>query len=267
MKVIVYGAKGSISYSNGSEFGGNTSCMTVESCGEELVVDAGSGLYAYQKKIETGKSSQKPVNILVSHLHLDHIIGLGMFSPAWSGRKVNIYTIKRGSKPLREQVLGIFSPPYWPKSMMGLANVDVFEIFPDVSFQVGVFQVTPFLASHPDETISFHITDGKKLFVHLLDSEYESTNPIDYEASNVYYKNADLVVFDACYLPVDYHKFVGFGHSTVKHGVELARKWGVKHMMFSHFSQNYSDEEIKSLVSYFDGEGFCLARDGMELEI
>ena len=266
MKIVVYGAKGSIPYSNGSEFGGNTSCMTVESGGEELVVDAGSGLYTYQKKF--GKdSSQSAVNILISHLHLDHIIGLGMFAPAWNGRKVNIYTISRGDRPLREQVLGIFSPPNWPKNMLKLANVDIVEIFPDAPFRLGVFMVTPFLASHPDGTVSFHITDGKKHFVHLLDSEYESTNPIDYKSTNVYYKNADLVVFDACYMPVDYHKFVGFGHSTVKHGVELAKKWGVKHMMFSHFAQNYSDKELLSLANYFDGDGFSLARDGMELEI
>ena len=267
MKIKVYGAKGSIPYSNGSEFGGNTSCITIESSKTELVVDAGSGLYAYQRKLTASGAGVHEVNILLSHLHLDHIIGLGMFAPAWSGCKVNIYTISRDDRPIKEQVLGIFSPPNWPKDMMKLANVEVVEIYPDVSFQIGVFKVTPFLASHPDDTISFHVTDGKKDFVHLLDSEYESTNPIDYKATNVYYKNADLVVFDACYLPVDYHKFVGFGHSTVKHGVELAKKWGVKHMMFSHFAQNYSDDELKSMADYFDGEGFSLARDGLEFEI
>ena len=272
MKIFVYGSRGSIPFASfKTKFGGNTSCMTIKSEEEELVFDAGSGLYAYQKKLRMlGGGNVKelpPINILISHLHLDHIIGLGMFTPAWAGADVKLYTISRGTKPLKEQVLGIFEPPYWPKVMKDLKNVEVVEITPDVSFEIGVFTVTPFLASHPDATISFYVTDGKKNFVHLLDSEYNSASYKDFASHRKYLENADLVVFDACYLPDDYPKFTGWGHSTVQHGVEIAKRWGVKLMMFSHFAQHYSDDELRSLNRYFDGKEFILARDGLEFEI
>ena len=272
MKICVYGSRGSIPFSNfGTKFGGNTSCMTIKTGEEELVFDAGSGLFAFQEKLRMqggGKfTGMRPVNILISHLHLDHIIGLGMFAPAWAGVDVKLYTIRRGQTPMKEQVLGIFAPPYWPKTMKDLKNVEVIEVKPEIPFEVGVFTVTPFLASHPDATISFHVTDGKKNFVHLLDSEYDIAAYLDYASHRMFFEDADLVVFDACYLPDDYPKFAGWGHSTVRHGVEIAKRWGVKLMMFSHFAQHYSDDELRSLTRYFDGNEFILARDGLEFEI
>ena len=272
MKICVYGSRGSIPFANyGTKFGGNTSCMTIKSGDQELVFDAGSGLFAFQEKLRVQNGGNfkglSTVNIMISHLHLDHIIGLGMFTPAWGGVDVKLYTISRGNKPLKEQVLGIFSPPYWPKVMKDLANVEVVEIKPDIPFEVGIFTITPFIASHPDATISFHVTDGEKNFVHLLDSEYDSESHQDFASHRVFFENADLVVFDACYMPDDYPKFTGWGHSTVRQGVEIANRWGVKLMMFSHFAQHYSDDELRSLTRYFDGKEFILARDGLEFEI
>ena len=272
MKICVYGSRGSMPFSRyGSKFGGNTSCMTVKTGDEDLIIDAGSGLFAYQEKLRLlgggDYKHQPPFNILISHLHLDHIIGLGMFAPAWDGAKVKLYTINRSSEPLKDQVLGVFAPPYWPNNMKRLDNVEVVEIELYTPFKIGVFTVTAFVAAHPDATISFHVTDGKKNFVHLLDSEYDSEIYPNYESHKKFFENADLVVFDACYLPDDYPKHAGWGHSSVRHGVEIAKKWGVKLMMFSHFGQHYGDDELRSMTRYFDSKDFILARDGLEFEI
>ena len=272
MKICVYGSRGSIPFSSyGTKFGGNTSCMTIKTNDEELVLDAGSGLFAFQEKLRVAGGGKfrglPPINILISHLHLDHIIGLGMFTPAWAGVNVRLYTLNRDTRPLKEQVLSVFTPPYWPKTMNDLDNIEAIEIKPDVPFKIGTFEVTPFLASHPDATISFHVTDGAKNFVHLLDSEYDCAFHQSYESHKQYFDNADLVVFDACYMPDDYPKYSGWGHSTVRHGVEIAKKWGVKLMMFSHFAPHYSDDELRSLSRYFEGSEFILARDGLEFEI
>ena len=270
MKVCVYGSRGSIPFSTHvSKFGGNTSCMTIESAGEELVIDAGSGLFAYSEKLRIknkGRHGEPPVHILLSHLHIDHIIGFGTFAPAWKGRKIKVYTLNRDARPLMEQVFGIFKPPYWPSSMLKLNNIEVIEIFPNVPFNIGVFTVIPFSAIHPDDTVSFYMTDGKKRMVHMLDSEPESDN-IDCVIGRDYLVNSDLVVYDASYAPDEYPKFAGWGHSTVKHGVALQKKWNVKLMMFSHFAQHYNDDDLESLKTYFDSDRFILAHDGLEFDI
>ena len=275
MEVIVYGSRGSIPFANaGRIYGGNTSCIVIKSFGQELVFDAGSGIYGYSndliKIFGPSFASMDRIHILLSHLHLDHIVGLGVFSPIWRGAHVNIYTVCRAEgsgRSLRDQVLSIFSPPYWPRAMNELSNVKVLEIKEDQSFQVGVFTITPFLAHHTDRTVSFCVFDGEKRILHLLDSEYSSSTQIDNESHSKYYMNADLVVFDACYMPHDYPKYAGWGHSTVEHGVRFAKRWGVKQMLFSHFAQQYSDGEIAGLARYFGGNNFMLSRDGLVFTI
>lgn len=54
---------------------GNTSCVLVDSADYYVVFDAGDGIYKLDRHIGT----LKPINILLSHLHLDHIIGLHIF--------------------------------------------------------------------------------------------------------------------------------------------------------------------------------------------
>lgn len=272
MKINVYGCRGSIPYARGvSEFGGNTSCMSIRTGNDELIFDAGSGLYSLLERLRRDYGPNfdgLPVtHILLSHLHLDHVIGLGMFAPAWSGFKVRIYTLDRGCGSLKEQVLGLFAPPYWPVDMKKLPNTEIVEIEPDVPFQIGCFTVTAFTAEHPDGTLSFHVTDGENSFVHLLDSEYPGESSEEQPPHMRYLDGADLVVFDACYMPGDYFRHKGWGHSTVLHGIEFSRRWNVKRMMFSHFAQAYTDAQLRSLAEHFGGDTFLLAKDNMELEL
>jgi len=92
-------------------------------------------------------------------------------------------------------------------------------------------------------------------------------SPADYQQLVDYCRDVDLVVFDSAYSPEDYPKYKGWGHSTVEDGLRLRKDSGCKKMLFSHFSQEYSDEEITSWQQYFDGDYYILARDGMEIEI
>ena len=61
-------------------YGGNTSCVAVQ-CGKHLVVlDAGTGIRALGQSILRGP--QKKINLLLSHVHWDHINGFPFFDPA-----------------------------------------------------------------------------------------------------------------------------------------------------------------------------------------
>ncbi|MCL2197522.1 MAG: MBL fold metallo-hydrolase [Defluviitaleaceae bacterium] len=271
MTAKIYGCRGSTPVSQKeSRFGGNTSCITIKSDDDVLILDAGSGLTNMPKP-------SKDVNILISHLHLDHIIGLSMFNPAWGKDNVaNIYTCSRGDKPIREQVFGVFKPPFWPVSMEEISTANVTEITPDIPFTVGSFTITPFLASHSDKTLAFHVTDNKKSLVYLLDCETEKMNTTERLNLKKHCTNADLVIFDATYSDEDYPRHVGWGHSTVGQGVKLAGEFSCKTMIFSHFAQHYSDTEILNWERHFTAEGvadasgaskFILAHDGLEISI
>ena len=246
--------------------------MCLESDGQFLIIDAGSGLLMLEKELRAAyvdypNNVPGPFHILLSHLHIDHIIGLTTFSPIWQKEpEVYVYTASRDERPLKEQVFGVFKPPYWPVVMKDSVMVKCILTQADIPFTVGPFTVTPFAANHPDETYSFHITDGRVNVVHLLDSEV-STGP-EAEALSRYCREADLIVFDAAYAPEDYLKHKGWGHSTVTEGVRLAREWNCRTMQFAHFSQDYDDAALEGWRRYFDGDDrFILAYDGMEIEL
>ena len=285
MKLKVYGCRGSLPYSrNGkSKYGGNTSCILLESGDNRLVLDAGSGLVTYEFELKANNRFplDAPVDILLSHLHLDHIIGLPVFSPCWiKGKGVRIYTCDRQpnlpvsvgglSEKIRSQVIGTCIPPYWPVSMPDYCNVKVSPITDlDQEYIIGAFKVTPFKAIHPDYTLSFSVTDGKKTVIHLLDNETRAMSGEEYQKMVNYCKNADLVVFDAAYSVEDYPLKRNWGHSTMEDGFLLSQKSGCKRLLFSHISFDYTDEEIDAMaINYLKyGKRFILATDGMEIEL
>jgi len=283
VKIKVYGCKGSISTYNPLDFqrGSNTSCVTIESMGKTLIIDAGSGLAQYEADLKE-KSPDcihgfgTPVDILLSHLHLDHIIGLPVFSPCWNKEiDTRIFTCSRGEKPLKEQIFGAFVPPYWPLSMVESSTAECVPIQPDTPFQIGPYTVEAFPAAHANNTFSFFITDGIKTLVYLLDGETSLLDKEAYEKLVNYCKDADLVIFDAAYSIEDYSHKKSWGHSTVEDGFKLLKASNCKKMMFSHFGFNYTNQQLnewEECVNAWEArdglkDRFVFARDGLELEL
>ena len=279
MKLKVYGCRGSVPMSRSlrSRYGGNTSCISLESEGETILFDAGSGILRMEgdmKELYPNYPKDLPFRptILLSHLHLDHIIGLAAFQAAYNpDAGTRIFTCNRGGGSLVSQVLGAFVPPYWPLSMETIAHIECIEVFDNIPFKIGHLVVTPFYASHPNKTTSFQVTDGKRTVVHLLDNEVELMDEQQYATLVSYCKNADVVVFDSAYTAEEYESKRGWGHSTVEHGVKLANICGCERMLFSHFSPGYSDQELDALIAYLIPHGygsrFMLCNDGLEIEI
>ena len=86
MRVRVWGCRGSLA-TPGREtvrYGGNTSCLEVVlDDGTILVLDAGTGARALGLELEPNGA---PIHLLLTHLHLDHLEGLGFFTPIWQAQ-------------------------------------------------------------------------------------------------------------------------------------------------------------------------------------
>src|SRR3954452_24986163 len=93
MNVRVWGTCGSLA-SPGPRtvrYGGNTSCIGVtRRDGTPLALDAGSGIRELGVALEP--DPDRPVHVLLSHLHMDHLQGLAFFAPLWSaGAEVHVW--------------------------------------------------------------------------------------------------------------------------------------------------------------------------------
>ena len=121
MKVTLWGTRGSLA-TPGPEtarYGGNTSCVGVRGDdGTVLVLDAGTGIRALGKTID---ASVKRIDILLTHLHMDHIQGLGFFAPLFRDDvDVRIWGPVSGKASLRERLMRYLSPPLFPVSLREL---------------------------------------------------------------------------------------------------------------------------------------------------
>lgn len=86
---------------------GNTSCVFIETGGEYIILDAGFGFYKAKELIV----SEKPVSLFISHLHLDHIIGLHTLPLFKAPQGIDIYMPKREAKLLRSFFRMPFTSP------------------------------------------------------------------------------------------------------------------------------------------------------------
>src|SRR5579864_2071899 len=82
MEARVWGCRGSVAAPGPDtiKYGGNTSCVEVRlESGQAIVLDAGTGM----RPLVVAMQSDLPpeIHIMLTHLHLDHLQGLGFFRP------------------------------------------------------------------------------------------------------------------------------------------------------------------------------------------
>jgi ribonuclease BN (tRNA processing enzyme) len=91
MKVIFLGTNGWYDTATG-----NTPCVLVETQEQHIIFDAGLGFY----KVKDIVKSEKPILLFISHLHLDHIIGLHTLPLFKFAQGIDIYVPKVMEKDL-----------------------------------------------------------------------------------------------------------------------------------------------------------------------
>ena len=103
-------------------YGGNTSCVEVRlSSGHALVLDAGTGM----RPLGVAMPQDMPVelHIMLTHLHLDHLQGLGFFRPLFSpGLEIHIWGPTSPVQRLEERIAMYLSPPLFPVRLEDLPS-------------------------------------------------------------------------------------------------------------------------------------------------
>lgn len=241
MKVTVYGTRGSVPVPEKEflEYGGNTSCYLLE-CDEHIIVDAGTGIIKLGAYL---KEDMLPIHIFISHVHLDHIHGLYDFAPFYQqGREIHIYGERREGESIADQLKSIVRPPYWP---VGFDDYSANVIFHDIEVdkKYDICSKMSFIAhrsNHPNVCTNYRFEQAGKTFVYVLDYEHI---PELLDDIVEFCNEADLVVFDAAYVPGKIVK--NFGHSSWEEGLLIADKAHVKKIAMSHYSRHYSDDVLR----------------------
>jgi phosphoribosyl 1,2-cyclic phosphodiesterase len=275
VKVRFWGTRGSIPTPGQRtvRYGGNTACVEVrDRTGALLVLDAGTGLR--ELGLALNGSGPLEVDLLLSHLHWDHIQGIPFFRPVYDARsRLRIHGPVQ-ARPLRE-LLGLgMDAPFFPVDLEGLpAQLVIDELRSGSATQIGPYQVSASGTSHPAPSLAYRVEADGRALVYATDTEDPFTgraNPVVALA-----QGADLLIHDAQYLAADYRE--GWGHSTIESAIEVAVLAGVRRLALYHHDPDRSDEALDRIASdaqrWADDRGsdarleVVVAREGLELEV
>jgi len=234
--------------------GGNTPCVEVSVGPHRCVFDLGTGLRALGNewmKNEFGRGHGR-AHLFLSHLHWDHIQGWPFFHPAYiAGNRFDIYARHDCAlERLRDQQSAPFFPPEaW--SEMGAATN--FHILPEEPIEIeDDLRLETLELEHPSLAYGFRLQAGGKTLVYASDGAYPTPNgggPHDPALRFVeFFRDADLVIFDAQFSLADSIKKRAWGHSSAVVGVELAARAGAKRLAMFHHDPSAGDARLEHLL-------------------
>ena len=264
MKIRVLGTRGSLPSTKpeNRHYGGNTSCIEVIEGDELLILDAGTGILRLSP---TFLSEQNKFNILLTHLHIDHIQGLGFFKPLFNPKnEIHIWGPSSSSKSLRDRLNRYLSPPLFPVHFRDIpCKMQLHEISHS-SFKIGNLHIDSNYICHPGPTIGFRISNGKSVFTYLPDHEHIlGVQGWDIDKKWIsgieLAEKADLMIHDSQYTDEEYENRVGWGHCTFENAVSFAERAKVKKLLLFHHDPDHADntlEEIyKDLLNHHNTKG------------
>ena len=142
MNVTFWGTRGSLASpgADTARYGGNTSCVSVQGKeGSLLVLDAGTGIRSLGQNLP---GTPERVDILLTHLHMDHIQGLPFFAPLRrQGVEIHIWGPASTTLGLHARLQKYLSPPLFPVSVRELAAKFHFHELPNHVMEIREFRV------------------------------------------------------------------------------------------------------------------------------
>ena len=253
MRVKVWGARGSVP-SPGPEtvrYGGNTSCVQVTlSDGTLLALDAGTGIRSMGLALAEGGSR---INILLTHLHMDHIQGLMFFAPAFNPTsEIVIWGPEAPDASLRDRIARYISAPLSPVEVRELPCHVSFNEAPHTEWQIGSATVRAASVTHRGPTLGYRITDGDLSLCYIPDHEpalganLESDGP-EWISGFELAQGATVLLHDGQYTSEEYPPRVGWGHSKLSDALMFARRVEADRLVVFHHDPLHSDDFLDVL--------------------
>ena len=281
MRARIWGCRGSVAAPGPDtiRYGGNTSCVEVRlASGHVLVLDAGTGMRPLGVTMFDDPAVE--LHVLLTHLHLDHLQGLGFFQPLFAPElDIHIWGPSSPVQRLSERIAMYLSPPLFPVRLDDVPSRLTFHDAPEEGVTIGSATIRAAKVTHQGPTVGYRIEEQGRVFVYLPDHEPSlggsdlRTVPAEWISGNDLARGADVLLHDAQYRDHEYGDHVGWGHSCVAATMEFARKAEVEKVVLFHHDPYHTDDELEGLLAEarvtWPGveDQVCLAFEGMTIEL
>ncbi|MQA29133.1 MAG: MBL fold metallo-hydrolase [Luteitalea sp.] len=243
MRVRFWGVRGSVPWATPGSigYGCNTPCIEVSDsqAGAFLIIDAGSGIVGLGEALG---GSPRPVPILLSHFHWDHIQGIPFFAPLhrpgwspaiWAPALADAHSLSLDS---------MFTSPFFPVPRDRLASPPLVTLIQPGQIEVGGFRVSAHRVTHPGGAFAYRVHGDGNDVVYATDHEFGDI-AVD-EQLAAFALNADAIVVDAHFTPEELLSHQGWGHSSWKQAADFASAAGAGHLWLFHHKPGRPDAEL-----------------------
>ena len=280
MRAILWGTRGSLATPGpeNTRYGGNTSCVEVVGrAGTVLVLDAGTGIHRLGATLP---ASKKRVDVLLTHLHMDHVLGLGFFAPLYRpDAEVHIWGPASTTQSLQAQLMRYLSPPLFPVRLRELPCKLHFHEVPCGDVDIGEFRVSSALVCHPGPTVGYRIEEhGGSVLTYLPDHEPAlgvlrfPSLPREWTSGGLLAANSNVLIHDSQYSAAEYPIHSGWGHSSLKQTIDFGTLAEVRRLVAFHHDPNHNDDTLDRLMAEAVNEAkpayqFTPGIEGMAIDV
>jgi phosphoribosyl 1,2-cyclic phosphodiesterase len=271
--VKLWGVRGTVACPGPAtrRFGGNTACVEVRCGPHRLILDAGTGLRVLGNAMAAADGQRCTAHIFLTHTHLDHVMGLPFFKPAyrpgncfefWAGH------LKRAGHSLQEVLGRLMERPYFPVPLdimhaciafHDFEAGEVLEPFPDVRVRTA-----PLV--HPGGATGYRIDYAGRSVCYVTDTEHPEHGHD--QAVLALIEGAQIVIYDATYTDAEMARFRSWGHSTWEEGLRLVERAGAGRLVTFHHDPEREDTALDLIDAALSDlrPGSLVGREGMVLE-
>jgi phosphoribosyl 1,2-cyclic phosphodiesterase len=236
-------------------YGGNTPCLELAAPdGTQFILDCGTGLRVLGSRwtapVPSGRNPE--THIFVTHYHWDHIQGIPFFAPLYAeNNEFHFYSFRSkhlGRDSLKQVFETQMAMPYFPVNMSAMAAKKGFmEVTGGDSFSIGENRITTRQLNHPQGCLGYRIETPGGIIAYATDNEPGDAK-LDAELQELA-AGADIFINDAQYTPEQLASTrKGWGHSSWREGVKVARNAGAKTLVLFHHDPDSTDRIVDGLL-------------------
>ncbi len=237
-----------VSCSKDRKYGSHTICSTLETGSDEIfIIDAGTGLIRLGNLFcALPEPEGRRIHILLTHFHLDHVLGLPFFKPLFSPKAQITFYTPWDTQETQNTLQAFMGGRYFPIDFMDTASTKDFRQLPEGASEVAGIQVSWCPLNHPQGSVAYRLEHQGQSWILATDTEHPKKG--EDERLTSFCQEADVLVYDAMFTPEEYPEKIGWGHSTWVQGTRMAEQANVGALYLSHLNPDYLGAKLDEML-------------------